>query len=81
MEYKGCLHCKHVNISDLSCKAFPEGIPLNIISGDFIHTKAYPGQVGEYLFDQDPSKLKDEQAFYKKKNRRDSIAQAIRGIL
>ena len=38
-----CLVCDHVDDFDKpkTCKAFPEGIPSEILSGDFVHTKKY----------------------------------------
>lgn len=35
-----CISCIHFNIG-WSCKAFPEGIPEEIYSGQFDHSKPY----------------------------------------
>lgn len=37
-----CLHRSGL----YTCKAFPEQIPMEIITGDFIHTEPYPGDNG-----------------------------------
>lgn len=44
-----CMDCKHYNRyeeENLSCAAFPEGIPDDIIDGKFEHTKPYEGDKG-----------------------------------
>jgi hypothetical protein len=46
-----CISCKHYNLGG-SCDAFPEGIPLEIITGGFDHHNSYPGDHGiQYLHD------------------------------
>jgi hypothetical protein len=30
----------------LTCEAFPDKIPTEILTGDFVHTKPYPGDNG-----------------------------------
>lgn len=60
-----CQKCKHlfedlievkvgVNIESdwlSACKAFPKGIPDDIMDGEFIHTRKFPGQPNETLFE------------------------------
>lgn len=44
-----CFFCKHIIVDgtlDRKCKAFPDGIPEEIISGKFNHEKPYPGDNG-----------------------------------
>jgi hypothetical protein len=51
-----CIDCKHFVNKDWSCKAFPEGIPQEILVGipykdnpgynRFEHTRPYPGDHG-----------------------------------
>jgi hypothetical protein len=51
-----CSRC--LNLTDpllWKCRAFPDGIPGDILGGDFDHTKPYPGDSG-IRFDRDPSK-------------------------
>jgi len=50
-----CMKCKH-NFDDVPgafCRAFPnkDGIPDSIYQGDIKHTKPYPGQVGNFVFE------------------------------
>lgn len=40
-----CATCKHANV-DLTCTAFPDGIPAEILTGEFDHTEEYPGDNG-----------------------------------
>ena len=44
-----CMDCKFFNIDVKEknvCKAFPQGIPQNIITGENDHKKPYPGDNG-----------------------------------
>lgn len=42
-----------------SCKAFPDRIPQEILSGEFDHTKKHPKQDNDILYDSGPKNLRD----------------------
>ena len=49
---KGCLNCKQFNRTKWgTCKAFPNGISGDILSGEFDHTKKHPKQDNDILFE------------------------------
>ncbi len=41
-----CNQCRHVSDNGMTCAAFPQGIPIPILSGKVQHTKPYPGDHG-----------------------------------
>ena len=41
-----CIYCKLFEGVPLSCKAFPDGIPTEILTGENDHTKPYKGDNG-----------------------------------
>ena len=45
MRSEQCILCKHFRVNE-TCEAFPAGIPPEIRSGAFDHTKPYPGDNG-----------------------------------
>ena len=55
-----CIGCKNYTMM-ATCRAFPDKIPYEIISGHFIHTRPYPGDQGIMYDPIDPDE-KDEVA-------------------
>ena len=45
-----CFSCKHF-IEGNACKAFPDGIPLDIIADEIIHNKVHPDQKGDFIYE------------------------------
>lgn len=41
-----CLACANLNNSMTNCKAFPNGIPVKILTGHFDHTKPFRNDNG-----------------------------------
>ena len=41
-----CCICKHINEDEVSCKAFPNGIPKGIIRAEIGHSVPYEGDNG-----------------------------------
>ena len=46
-----CFSCKNY-LTQISCLAYPNGIPEDIIAGTNNHEFIQNGQVGEYIFEQ-----------------------------
>ncbi|MCI8594901.1 MAG: hypothetical protein HFF09_06560 [Oscillospiraceae bacterium] len=41
-----CAWCKHHIGGTFTCKAFPDGIPEEVLAGEADHSKPYPGDHG-----------------------------------
>jgi hypothetical protein len=51
MTYPICFSCKN-HTKDLKCKAFPKGIPLDIINGKNKHTTPLKNQKNDVVFEE-----------------------------
>lgn len=47
-----CDKCIHCIDNKFSCKAFPKGIPDEILDGSFDHTKKHPLQDNDVVFEE-----------------------------
>jgi len=45
-----CTRCKHFNSIELACKAFPEGIPDDLLAGNMEYDKILEGQNSKSYF-------------------------------
>jgi hypothetical protein len=56
-----CANCRHYGSNGLAtCAVFPAGIPLPILSGDFLHDRPFPGDKGR-LFEPWPLTKRTEE--------------------
>jgi hypothetical protein len=55
-----CNDCKHWNRGTLSCKAFSK-IPIEILSGANSHSKPFPSQNNDFVFEAMSEKAKLER--------------------
>ena len=47
-----CLDCKHfINDKKFTCKAFPKGIPKDVLFNEKIHDHKLSSQTGDYIFE------------------------------
>ena len=46
-----CFNCIHLN-EDMTCAAFPDGIPDDILNYSFVHDKKHPDQDNDILFER-----------------------------
>ena len=63
-KYSSCRYCKYYN-NNGTCKAFPKGIPLDILNGTFNHHTKHKGDNG-IQFEIDEEKTREEDALYDK---------------
>ena len=50
-----CSKCKNFNYekTGFTCKAFENGIPEDIVIGNFVHLTKYPGQKNDIVFEKE----------------------------
>jgi len=53
-----CHKCIHVDENGVTCKAFPDGIPVAILNGEFDHHKPHPDDNG-IQFEKNPDFMGD----------------------
>ena len=51
-----CGNCVLYNDFNATCKAFPDGIPIDMLEGKITHNKPIKGQTGDFIFS--PKKVK-----------------------
>jgi len=51
-----CAECRHYQ-GELKCDAFLNGIPYEVMSGEFDHTEKYPGQDNDIVYEPADSPL------------------------
>jgi hypothetical protein len=49
-EISQCLTCRNCSETEFICKAFPFGIPKEIIRNEVIHDTVIEGQQGNYVY-------------------------------
>lgn len=48
-----CHRCEHLYRVKMGCKAFPDGIPSNILLGHLPHEVPYPQQSGDFVYTEE----------------------------
>lgn len=51
--FQGCQFCIHFQ-RNLTCAAFPNGIPMAIVSGQMAHDRPLEGQQNQTVFEPKP---------------------------
>ncbi len=64
MQRVQCLFCRHFNLETATCPAFPEGIPVEILSGEVQHLNPLAGQRGQWVFEALSTEAFDRKARY-----------------
>ena len=81
-----CIYCKHLNPETLDwhCEAFPDGIPEDIINGDFNHTIPHEGDHGiqfEKIVDKVKHKIPAQQTTISKNDMQKVMDRSTRYFL
>lgn len=50
-KYPVCLMCKHLK-KNITCEAFPNGIPEDIVGGTNDHSQKHPDQENDIVFEK-----------------------------
>jgi len=50
MRFGRCFICKHY-LGQCTCRAFPDGIPMEYVLGEENHFVVVPDQVGDYVYE------------------------------
>lgn len=53
-----CTGCKHFNPIDLTCVAFPNGIPTKVLTGKIAHNNVITGQNGKVIREEKGKSVK-----------------------
>lgn len=53
MEAPLCMRCVHKNEFDLLCKAYPFGIPQDILLNRVLHNEVREDQFGDFIFTEE----------------------------
>ena len=81
-----CIYCKHLDPETLDwhCEAFPDGIPEDIINGDFNHTIPHEGDHGiqfEKIVDKVKHKIPAQQTTISKNDMQKVMDRSTRYFL
>ena len=52
-ETNQCVKCKHCNETEFTCKAFPFGIPMEILFNEVMHTEVLDYQMGDTVYEEE----------------------------
>ncbi|MDZ4709352.1 MAG: hypothetical protein SH818_13220 [Saprospiraceae bacterium] len=59
-----CWTCKHLDDINGGCKAFPDGIPDEVLVSNE-HSKRLPDQLNDIVFEEDPELKRMQQEYLK----------------
>jgi len=59
-----CIYCKHFNIENWNCPAFPKGIPSRISHSLYDHSRPYKTQKGSLVFESNGLGSGDLSAYH-----------------
>lgn len=53
LESPQCMTCIHKNEEDIICKAYPFGIPQDILDNRVLHNEVFEDQIGDFIFTEE----------------------------